>query len=150
MSLMEVNDASCVIQEAAHDEANIIFGAVIDPNLSGKIKITVIATGFERGASYHMPAAALPTPTDLNNYTTHLAQRAEPVHVEPVMQAPAPAIEGMAREAAESFTVSRRTAIELPALPLRSAAANRSAVAEENGFDLSSTLEIPAFLRRQN
>ena len=36
MSLMEVNEASCVIQEAAHEDANIIFGAVVDPNLNGK------------------------------------------------------------------------------------------------------------------
>src|SRR5207342_126474 len=42
MSLLEVNEASCVIQESAHEDANIIFGAVIDPSLSGKIKITVI------------------------------------------------------------------------------------------------------------
>ena len=36
MSLMEVNEASCVIQEAAHEDANIIFGAVVDPNLDGQ------------------------------------------------------------------------------------------------------------------
>ena len=36
LSLMEVNEASCVIQEAAHEDANIIFGAVIDPNLTGQ------------------------------------------------------------------------------------------------------------------
>ncbi len=48
LSLMEVNEASCVIQEAAHEDANIIFGAVVDPTLSGKVKITVIATGFDR------------------------------------------------------------------------------------------------------
>ena len=50
MSLMEVNEASCVIQEAAHEDANIIFGAVVDPKLTGKIKITVIATGFDKVA----------------------------------------------------------------------------------------------------
>src|SRR5687767_6500788 len=50
LSLMEVNEASCVIQEAAHEDANIIFGAVVDPKLAGKVKITVIATGFDRGA----------------------------------------------------------------------------------------------------
>src|SRR5206468_9318839 len=64
MSLMEVNEASCVIQESAHEDANIIFGAVIDPNLKGKVKITVIATGFDRhGSARHIPSAALPTPT---------------------------------------------------------------------------------------
>src|SRR5258705_8800073 len=73
MSLMEVNEASCVIQESAHEDANIIFGAVIDPTISGKVKITVIATGFERaGGARHIPAAALPTPTDLTSYTAHV------------------------------------------------------------------------------
>ncbi len=48
LSLMEVNEASSVIQEAAHEDANIIFGAVVDPSLVGKVKITVIATGFDR------------------------------------------------------------------------------------------------------
>src|SRR5947207_3115776 len=47
MSLMEVNEASLLIQEAAHEDANIIFGAVVDPKLEGRVKVTVIATGFE-------------------------------------------------------------------------------------------------------
>ena len=77
MSLMEVNEASCVIQEAAHEDANIIFGAVVDPQLTGKIKITVIATGFDKVHSARsVPAAAVQTPTDLNNYTAHLAAAA--------------------------------------------------------------------------
>src|SRR5918992_32601 len=49
LSLMEVNEASSIIQETAHEDANIIFGAVVDPHLDGKVKITVIATGFETG-----------------------------------------------------------------------------------------------------
>src|SRR6476659_8165971 len=46
LSLMEVSDASSIVQEAADEDANIIFGAVVDPELKGKVKITVIATGF--------------------------------------------------------------------------------------------------------
>src|SRR5256885_8361954 len=46
LSLVEVSEASAIVQEAADEEANIIFGAVIDPALTGKVKITVIATGF--------------------------------------------------------------------------------------------------------
>ena len=42
----EVNEASSMIQEEAHDDANIIFGAVIDENMTDEIRITVIATGF--------------------------------------------------------------------------------------------------------
>ncbi len=46
LKLTEVNDASTVIQNAAHEDANIIFGAVLDENMGDEIKITVIATGF--------------------------------------------------------------------------------------------------------
>jgi cell division protein FtsZ len=46
VSIMEVNNACMVIQEAAHEDANIIFGAVIDETLGDDIRITVIATGF--------------------------------------------------------------------------------------------------------
>src|SRR5213075_1692629 len=79
LSLTEVSEASSIIQEAAHEDANIIFGAVVDPNLTGKVKITVIATGFDRRRSpgRGMPAAALQTPVDLNIYTAHLGRAAE-------------------------------------------------------------------------
>ena len=50
LSLIEVSEASAIIQEAAHEEANIIFGAVVDPKMEGRVKITVIATGFDRPA----------------------------------------------------------------------------------------------------
>ena len=46
LSLVEVSEASSIVQEAADEDANIIFGAVVDPTLKGKVKITVIATGF--------------------------------------------------------------------------------------------------------
>jgi cell division protein FtsZ len=47
LALHEVNDASTLIQEEADEDANIIFGAVIDPEMEDEIRITVIATGFE-------------------------------------------------------------------------------------------------------
>jgi cell division protein FtsZ len=46
LSIHEVEEAARIVQEAAHDEANIIFGAVIDPSLDDEVRITVIATGF--------------------------------------------------------------------------------------------------------
>ncbi len=46
LSLYEVNEASTLITEAAHEDAEIIFGAVIDDSLSNEIRVTVIATGF--------------------------------------------------------------------------------------------------------
>jgi cell division protein FtsZ len=47
LTLFEVNEAADVISRAAHPEANIIFGAVQDPTYDGKVKVTVIATGFD-------------------------------------------------------------------------------------------------------
>src|SRR6476659_207716 len=47
MSLMEVSEAAKVVQEAAHPEANIIFGANIDPSLADQVWVTVIATRFD-------------------------------------------------------------------------------------------------------
>jgi cell division protein FtsZ len=46
LALHEVEEAARIVQEAAHEEANIIFGAVIDPGLRDEVRMTVIATGF--------------------------------------------------------------------------------------------------------
>jgi cell division protein FtsZ len=48
LKLNEVNEASTLIQNAAHEEANIIFGAVLDETMGDEVKITVIATGFRK------------------------------------------------------------------------------------------------------
>jgi cell division protein FtsZ len=47
LRLSEVNEASTIIQSAAHEDANIIFGAVLDEKMKDEVKITVIATGFK-------------------------------------------------------------------------------------------------------
>jgi cell division protein FtsZ len=51
MSLTEINDAVSIIQNEAHDDANIIFGAVIDEDMGDAVNVTVIATGFGRSES---------------------------------------------------------------------------------------------------
>jgi cell division protein FtsZ len=58
LTLFEVNAASSIIRESADDDANIIFGAVIDETLTDEMKITVIATGFDREATSIASAAA--------------------------------------------------------------------------------------------
>ncbi len=60
LGLHEVNEAATLIQEEADDEANIIFGAVIDETMGDQIRITVIATGFgePREESKYVPTAA--------------------------------------------------------------------------------------------
>ena len=151
LSLMAVHEASCVIQEAAHEDANIIFGAVEDPSLKGKIKITVIATGFERKSSHReVPGAGLQTPVDLHSYTAHLAQPAEPAALEqPAMEMDAPQLMEVT---VPPLTVSRRPRLDmtLPLAPSPSAEGGGADQVEGSGVDLSSPLDVPAFLRRQH
>jgi cell division protein FtsZ len=64
MSLIEVNEASSIIHGEADPEANIIFGAVVDPRMQGRMKITVIATGFQRAGGRRSTV----TPVDIANY----------------------------------------------------------------------------------
>ena len=61
LTLHEVNEASSLIQNAAHEDANIIFGSVIDPNLTDEVRITVIATGFNCAAKVVAPAPEVTT-----------------------------------------------------------------------------------------
>lgn len=49
MTLFEVNEASTLVQEETHEDANIIFGTVIDENMGEDLRVTVIATGFDNG-----------------------------------------------------------------------------------------------------
>jgi cell division protein FtsZ len=48
LRLHEVEEAASLIMEAAHEDCNIIFGAVVDPNMGETLRITVIATGFDQ------------------------------------------------------------------------------------------------------
>jgi cell division protein FtsZ len=48
LTLFEVNQAAAIIKETAHPDVNLIFGAVIDQNMGDEVRVTVIATGFER------------------------------------------------------------------------------------------------------
>jgi cell division protein FtsZ len=139
LSLIEVSEASAVIQEAAHEEANIIFGAVVDPKMEGRVKITVIATGFDRvSATRQVTASAAITPVDLHSYTAYQATE----------KVAASGGGGGAR-----LSVSRR-----PVLEMTAAASPAAAAAADPGLDVFSPgaefepvspLDVPAFLRRQ-
>jgi cell division protein FtsZ len=129
LSLIEVSEASSIIQEAAHDEANIIFGAVIDTALEQRVKITVIATGFDRAGAMRSPSAtASQTPVDLHDYTTRLRAPAQSIEV----------------TAASRGAFARRPSMELPAA--LAAGGEDQAVRDEG----ASAFDVPAFLRRQS
>ena len=127
LTLAEVSEASDIVYNAAHEDANIIFGAVVDPKMEGQVKITVIATGFDRGrsASPVVNQGQNPTPVDLTPYVTVRTPVEEPL-----------VVNGGGR-----VVMARR-----PALDLRAAALTAST--DENP-DSGSLLDKPAFLRRQ-
>jgi cell division protein FtsZ len=160
LSLVEVSEASSIVQEAADEDANIIFGAVVDPGLKGKVKITVIATGFGAHEAAKPAASTAATPVDMTTYTDHPRARSEPA------AAPAPAA------MAPRLSISRRPLIDLApaasaaAAPIPPASVPKATSAApgrdvdtmrptaerltmDPDFDLSSTFDVPAFLRRQ-
>ena len=90
LKLNEVNEASTLIQNAAHEDANIIFGAVLDENMGDDVKITVIATGF-RGEPKEQPERR-----------ERLLNTVLNVHVPPVAFVRADAAGGVPRFASEA------------------------------------------------
>jgi cell division protein FtsZ len=135
---MEVNEASLLIQEAAHEDANIIFGAVVDPNLDGRVKVTVIATGFDSVAARPAATTSSQTPVDLQHYTAHLKEKTEA----PVMDL-------------NRMSIARRPALDLaPATPpaaIQPLADSNGAIGAPGDIDLEalSAFDVPAFLRRE-
>ena len=90
LSMNEVHEAATLIQEEADEEANIIFGAVIDDEMGEELKVTVIATGFESGVAesiWKAPRRAIKLVgrEDLEKPTfLRAAQTREPERIEPL------------------------------------------------------------------
>ena len=154
LSLVEVSEASSIVQEAADEDANIIFGAVVDPALKGKVKITVIATGFGAPATARQSGSAAQTPIDMTPFSDAARMRQDP-------PAPMPTQERLTLR--RSVSITRRPVVELPLaasggggasglgamLPLSlgdAATDSAPAPAEE---DDTAAFDVPAFLRRQ-
>jgi cell division protein FtsZ len=135
LSLIEVSEASAIIQEAAHEDANIIFGAVVDPKMDGRVKITVIATGFDRqAAAKAASASSAQTPVDLHSYTAWKQETGERV----------------AAAGGSRMSFARRAVLELPVLPPKPAAEAEEPITPGAEFEPVSPLDVPAFLRRQS
>jgi cell division protein FtsZ len=143
LSLIEVSDASTIVQEAADEDANIIFGAVVDPTVKGKVKITVIATGFGPMVAAKPVTAAAQTPVDMTPYADVARLRPEPpvVPVAPLPLAPQPRL-----------TLTRRTVLDLPLAANGGASGTAlpgGPAGEPGGVELAPHFDVPAFLRRQ-
>ena len=142
LGLFEINEAARLVQEAAHPEANIIFGAVIDDALGDEVRVTVIAAGFDGGAPLHRadnralgtvqgrsaPAAAAPAPS---------AAAGRPVSPPAPVERPVPAT---ASDDAAVVTEHAEPHLE----PAR---ASQPAPPRTVTFDENDDLDVPDFLK---
>src|SRR5581483_3547908 len=78
LKLAEVNEASTIIQSAAHEDANIIFGAVLDEKLKDELKITVIATGFKNDVPQRKARVVTAAQAAISNAPTASAYQVQP------------------------------------------------------------------------
>jgi cell division protein FtsZ len=124
MTLYEVNEASTLIQEAAHEEANIIFGAVIDETLKeGELRVTVIATGLDGGRDERTPRW----------------DGGEPTARAPRYQREAPAPASPAASASAQHAPEAQAVCEKP----------DESVGGDFVSPFEDELDVPAFLRRR-
>ena len=138
LGIGEVSDASQIIHQAAHEDANIIFGAVVDPTLHSSVKITVIATGFGEGREGRAASSAQ-TPVDLQHYSSWYRGRQDAA--QPVADT---------TSTTPSIQVRRRSVISVPA-QARAVVGGAPIEPPEQGSagnDDGSPLDVPAFLRR--
>jgi cell division protein FtsZ len=142
LSLVEVSEASSIVQQAAHEDANIIFGAVVDPALKGKVKITVIATGFGPQAATQSSTSRsmVQTPVDMTQYADVGRLRGD--------AAPSAAAAERALTT-QRLSIARRPALDLPLSVAPAAADAPPQLSNDPDFDSGSTFDVPAFLRRQ-
>jgi cell division protein FtsZ len=151
LKLSEVNQASTLIQSSAHEDANIIFGAVLDEKMKDSVKITVIATGFKeaemRRSRRHESFDPVIISREASRQRSYEASRdfddPQPApEPEPVFE-PEPAFEPDLGPIAfqESATVGVSHAAEVISLDgMRSSAPNYQ----------TEDLDVPAFLRKRS
>jgi cell division protein FtsZ len=128
LCLHEVNEAASMIQEEAHEEANIIFGSVIDETMTDEIRITVIATGFGEDKEERAPA-----PANVSSITSAPVKNKKVVHLGTIvddLDTPTWQRKKQGSEETETLTLNKST-FEF------------SRDKEEDEYD------IPTFLRKQ-
>jgi cell division protein FtsZ len=84
LGLFEINEAASLVQDAAHPEANIIFGTVIDDSLGDEVRVTVIAAGFDASGPSRKPVVGAGlgiTPGKAGKVTTPVFEPVDPASV---------------------------------------------------------------------
>ncbi len=137
LKLAEVQEACAIIQSAAHEDANIIFGAVLDEKMKDSVKITVIATGFKESDVRHRRTESRSSFVTSRDFDDFAAAQPDP---EPEMD-PLPPPPPMVMEAA--------TPHPAVATPERETGIDALRTAMIANFE-QSDLDVPTFLRKRN
>ena len=164
LRLAEVNEASTIIQSAAHEDANIIFGAVLDEKMKDEVKITVIATGFKEvphrrdrsDSSATMHTARAAAASVHGTYEVPAMREPKTSFVQEPLQTaePEPAVDERARisylpddfDESESEIVRHAQPVEETTQPPEPVQTVSSSI--DIRYDVDD-LEIPAFLRKR-
>src|SRR5689334_14548368 len=142
LKLSEVNEASTIIQGAAHEDANIIFGAVLDEKMKDAVKITVIATGFKTHHDDHRERMHSAAQAISHARTAAVYEHPDPVvnqRPEATAPPPAPPMGRAAVAAAAPSPVPRRENASIADVK-----SSVKASYEEDDLD------VPAFIRKRN
>lgn len=142
LTLFEVNEAAKLVQEEAHEDANIIFGAVFDEKMERKVRVTVIATGFEK------PASRAPTPfTPYASHQVPASQKQRPgenvVRINP--RAETEDFEGVEDRVAEEKPGRARIPVQSDLKRLMGEIKSQGFV---NPIESEDEYDIPTFLRK--
>ncbi|SET24468.1 cell division protein FtsZ [Stigmatella erecta] len=132
MTLQEVNEALTLVHDAADNEAEIIFGSLIDEQIQDEVKITIIATGFvHREMKQQRVVAAQTTPV-------------------PLVNRPSSSVLSVAREEVATLVPAKSGGRSLSSVENKSITSSRTAVVKDAALPLDEDqFDIPTFLRRQ-
>lgn len=138
LTLFEVNEAAAIIKESAHPDVNLIFGAQIDESMGDEVRITVIATGFEKGRAERRIA------------DVQQQQRTQP----PTRETPSAPRETSHSSRSQAQAATRQPipsddSDDQPSSPSPSAPARPTSPPETPRVYDESDVDIPAFLRKR-
>ena len=140
LGLFEINEAANLVAQAAHDEANIIFGAVIDDALGDEVRVTVIAAGFDSGSPTKRELGAVRRPEPA----------AKPADAETSTNGSTPPVSSTSAIGAAADSAASRTEPEPARTPARSSSAEVPPPPREQRRIVPADdddLDVPDFLK---
>jgi cell division protein FtsZ len=152
LKLSEVNEASTIIQSAAHEEANIIFGAVLNERMEDQVKITVIATGFKSDVPQHRERERT---VSITQQAISSARTASAYQVQQAAATSAK-VNGFAQAAAAHAPIAEAVAAPAPAARVVAAPARETPTLATVAESIRAAaiepddLDVPAFIRKRN